>query len=273
MPDRPVQPDEVPDGLPVSLAAAWGLRGRPARGPRPGLSLERIVEAAVKIAESEGLAAVSMGRVAAAVGASTMSLYRYVAAKDELLALMLDAATGPPPAEVWEYAGLRPGLTRWAYAVRAALRRHPWVLYLPLAGPPVTPNQIGWMECALRQMRGTGLDHGEKVGTLMLLSGYLWRESMLMAGMEPTAAGQGPDDKWQTMTANYGRILGRIVDPLRHVEVYAMVSDGVFDEPDEDPDADFVFGLERILDGVEALISARSAASGADTDSAPAAGG
>ncbi len=88
--------DESGTGLPASIEAAWGLRTRPAKGPKPGLSLERIVEAGVKVAVSEGLGAVSMSRVAAELGASTMSLYRYVAAKDELLALMMDAALGPP---------------------------------------------------------------------------------------------------------------------------------------------------------------------------------
>lgn len=80
----------------TSLEAAWGLRDRPAKGPKPGLSLERIVAAAVGVAASDGLAAVSMGRVAQELGASTMSLYRYVSAKDELYVLMQEAAVGPP---------------------------------------------------------------------------------------------------------------------------------------------------------------------------------
>src|SRR5215472_7517901 len=89
-----------PDGteLPAHVAAAWGVRGRPHKGPKPGLSLDRIVAAAVHVADTEGLAAVSMSRVATELGAAPMSLYRYVAAKDELLALMVDAAYGPPPA-------------------------------------------------------------------------------------------------------------------------------------------------------------------------------
>src|SRR5687767_11700404 len=84
--------------LPASLAAAWGLRTRSAKGPRPGLTLDRIVAAGVHVATTEGLGAVSMGRVAAELGAATMSLYRYVTAKNELLDLMVDAAVGPPPA-------------------------------------------------------------------------------------------------------------------------------------------------------------------------------
>src|SRR6476659_9040163 len=76
--------------LPASLEAAWGLRARSTKGPKPGLSLERIVEAAVALAQREGIGAISMARAAGEVDSSAMSLYRYVAAKDELLALMVD---------------------------------------------------------------------------------------------------------------------------------------------------------------------------------------
>src|SRR5262249_13348359 len=91
--------------LPASVAAAWGIRDRPHKGPKPGLSLERIVAAAVQVADAEGLAAVSMSRVAAELGTAPMSLYRYVAAKDELLALMFDAAYGPSPTGPGDDAG------------------------------------------------------------------------------------------------------------------------------------------------------------------------
>src|SRR5215470_993531 len=99
--------------LPASVAAAWGVRDRPHKGPKPGLSLERIVAAAVQVADAEGLAAVSMSRVAAELGTAPMSLYRYVAAKDELLALMFDAAYGPSPTGPGGDAGWRAGLSRW----------------------------------------------------------------------------------------------------------------------------------------------------------------
>ena len=84
-------------GLPASIEAAWGVRTRPSKGPRPTLSLERIVAAAVRVAAADGLAAVSMSRVAAELGVSTMSLYRYVGSKAELLALMVDVPYEPPP--------------------------------------------------------------------------------------------------------------------------------------------------------------------------------
>ena len=82
-----------------------------------------------------------------------MSLYRYVAAKDELLALMVDAALGAPGAPPDADEDWRAGLARWAWTYHDALRRHPWVLRVPISGPPVTPNQVAWLEDGLALAR------------------------------------------------------------------------------------------------------------------------
>jgi AcrR family transcriptional regulator len=248
--------DEVTGtGLPASLLAAWGKRDRPARGPKPGLTLTRIVDAAVRVAAAHGLGAVSMSRVAAELGTAPMSLYRYVGAKDELLELMFDVAVGPPP-DVDDRDGWRAGLSRWALAVRAALRRHSWVLHAPLHGPPITPNQIGWLEAALRCLRTTALEEGEKLASVLLVSGLAWRESTLAVDIETA---QASDNKWLQVALNYGTTLAGLVDADRHPHVSAMVASGIFEEPG-DPDYEFAFGLERILDGIEALVASRAVA-------------
>ena len=85
--------------IPPSIELAWGLRDRGTRGPKRGLTLERIVAAGIEVAARDGLEAVSMAGVAEELGAGTMSLYRYVDSKDELLTLMVDTALGPPRAD------------------------------------------------------------------------------------------------------------------------------------------------------------------------------
>ena len=158
--------------LPAAVAAAWGVRESPGKGPKPGLSLERIVGAAIRIASRDGLDAVSMSRVAADLGASTMSLYRYVSAKDELVKLMVDAAYGPPPAaEPGE--GWRHGLSRWAWAMRSAFQRHPWVVRIPISGLPILPNEVAWFERGLASLRDSGLEEAEKASVILLVSGYV----------------------------------------------------------------------------------------------------
>jgi AcrR family transcriptional regulator len=246
--------DDTETGLPASIEAAWGIRARPSKGPKPGLTLDRIVEAAVSVAAAEGLAAVSMSRVAAELGAAPMSLYRYVTAKTELLDLMVDAASGSPPVaaqqETW-----RAGLSRWAWAYRAVLRRHPWILRIPITAPPFTPNQIAWMEAALRALGGTELTEGEKLSTVILISGYVRNESTLMADI--AAATQVSGSRAQTVVSDYGRLMATLTDAERFPALHAVIAAGVFDDLD-DPDTDFVFGLERLLDGVDALMRSRS---------------
>ena len=90
--------DETDSDLPASVELLWGLRDRSRRGgPKPTLSLDRIVSAAIELADAGGLAAVSMSRLADKLGFTTMSLYRYIASKEELLLLMVDASIGPLP--------------------------------------------------------------------------------------------------------------------------------------------------------------------------------
>src|SRR5258706_13518729 len=162
--------DQGSTGLPASLEQAWGLRGRPHRGPRPGLSLERIVAAAVRIADADGLAAVSMNRVAAELGTGTMSLYRYVAAKDELVTLMVDAAWGPAP---WTQASGAPGedwrsgLSRWASGMQAFQPPHPRGLPVPISGLCIRANWGSWVEPGLRGLCETRL-HAAGKGSVVL---------------------------------------------------------------------------------------------------------
>jgi AcrR family transcriptional regulator len=233
-------------GLPASLFAAWGLRERPSRGPRPGLSLARIVEAGVRVASTEGLAAVSMARVAKELGTSTMSLYRYVAAKDELLSLMVDAALGPPLAPDPEQ-GWREELSRWAWGYHQRLSEHAWAVRVPITAPPTTPNQVAWMERALWSLRATGLGEEQKASVLLLLSGYVRNDATLTA--ELTAAGFISDEAM----LGYSRRLAALTDPERFPAIHALIDAGIFDRADP-PEKEFGFGLERILDGIAVLI-------------------
>jgi len=252
-PDLPGTSAPGGSGLPDSIAAAWGVRERPHKGPKPGLSLPRIVAAAVRIADAEGLDAVSMGRVAAELGAAPMSLYRHVSAKEELLNLMVDTAWGDSPDPLAAGEGWRSGLSRWAWALRASLRRHPWAVRLPLNSLPVMPRAVAWFEHALACMRDTPLTEARKASVILLLSGYVRNlaatESDIEAAMR--ASGLRPDE-WM---AAYPRMLSQLTDPQRFPALSAFIAAGVFDVADG-PDDEFIFGLDRILDGIEHLVQA-----------------
>ncbi|MGW6689619.1 TetR/AcrR family transcriptional regulator [Streptomyces sp. NPDC054961] len=251
-------------GLPASLEMAWGLRERPGKGPRPTLTLPRIVEAAVSLAATEGMDAVSMGRVAKELGVSTMSLYRYVTAKEELYILMSDAGVGTPPepgpsgdpgsGEV-PGAGWRELLTDWAYAQRAVLMANSWILRIPITAPPATPNQLAWMERGLAALAGTGLEESEKLSTIILIGGLVRNEATMAADMMDAIvkSGVSPDQ----VVGQYVRMLRLLTDPERHPSVTRLLDSSAFTGSDE-PDFQFRFGLGRLLDGLAELISERS---------------
>ncbi|MFD9410883.1 TetR/AcrR family transcriptional regulator [Streptomyces sp. NPDC059989] len=249
--------DESGDtGLPASLEMAWGLRERPGKGPRPTLTLARIVDAAVHLAATEGMDAVSMGRVAKELGASTMSLYRYVTAKEELYILMSEAGVGTPPPlpSGGEGMGWRELVSDWAYAQRTVLQANTWILRIPLNAPPVGPNQLAWMERGLAAFAGTGLEESEKLSAMMLVGGFVRNEATLAADMMDAIMKNGvsPDQ----VVTQYVRTLRLLTAPDSHPAVTRLLESSAFTGSGE-PDFQFRFGLARLLDGLAALISSR----------------
>ncbi|MFD3699070.1 TetR/AcrR family transcriptional regulator [Streptomyces sp. NPDC058646] len=243
-------------GLPASLEMAWGLRERPGKGPRPSLTLPRIVDAAVALAAAEGMEAVSMGRVAKELGVSTMSLYRYVTAKEELYILMSDAGVGAPPplppeAQEWDWREL---FAHWAYGQRAVLMANTWILRIPITAAPVSPNQLAWMERGLAALAGTGLDEGEKISAIILVGGLVRNEATMAADMTDAIikSGVSPDQ----VMGQYVRTLRLMTRPDTHPAVTRLLESDAF-TGSEEPDFQFSFGLTRILDGLADLISSR----------------
>ncbi|MDT0382622.1 TetR/AcrR family transcriptional regulator [Streptomyces sp. DSM 42041] len=244
--------DGAGDGaFPAAIEAAWGLRPRPHKGPKRGLTLEGIVEAAVRIADGHGIDAVSMSRVAKELGVSTMALYRYVDTKDELVTLAVDTALGPPP-PLAEGLGWRRGLEQWAAHVRDALLAHPWTLRVVTAfGPPATPHQLAWLDQSLAVLDGTGLTEGEKVGTSLMISGLVRSQATVEASLrDDPASGR----RW----AAYESFLRRVTGDGRLPALRAAIEAGVFSasadfEPAAEED-DFAYGLQRALDGIEARL-------------------
>ncbi|GGU68105.1 TetR/AcrR family transcriptional regulator [Lentzea flava] len=241
------------DVVPDALRRLWGL-AEPSRLGRPAaLDLGRIVSTAVELADAEGLAGVTLPKVAKALGFTPMSLYRYVGSKDELLVLMTDAAVGTPPRI--DEPSWRDGLTQWAFAQWQLYRRRPWLARMPLSGSPSGPNQIAWMESALAVLRDTGLDWTRKVGVLNLVGGYV-RHAAVQA--DDLAAARVPGVDKVNAERDYGRALAQLVDPERFPEVAKLFASAVFEAPVETPeDNDFTIGLEFILDGIATAVAHR----------------
>lgn len=251
----PVTDPAAEPELPRAIALAWGVATNPQRGPKRELSIERIVDAAIEIADAGGLAAVSMASVAASLGFTPMSLYRYVSAKDDLVLLMGESGFGVPPETVAEAAGWRDGLRVWSRAQVDVYRRHPWLLDIPIGGGlPATPNNVAWLDAGLAVLGDTPLDASEKIAVaLLILSHTRWQGTIERSYTEAAAAkGTSPDD----LDVESVGMLERLITPEAFPDVHRALVAGAFGPDSGDP---FAFGLDRILDGIEHYLATRPA--------------
>ena len=234
--------------LPPGLDRLWSSE-EPSKGRRGGLNLDKVVTAAVELADAEGLDAVSMARVAKALGFTTMSLYRHVRSKEELLVLMLDRVMVMPP--VAPYANWREGLAGWAWDLLRMVREHPWVHYVRISPPPATPSSVTLMERGLAPLSDTGLAEQDKAHLILLVNGFVFWTARVETELAP-----GTGEPETDPLVAYITVMHTLVDD-RWPAVKRAVEGGVFDDTEDTRDADFEFGLERILDGIERLIEAQ----------------
>ena len=235
---------------PTALDLLWGTRPRPRRGPRPSLSLERIVTEAIALADTDGLASLSMQHLAERLGCAKMALYRYVPGKAELVALMIDAAIGDPPPAPEPAAPGEPAwravLREWATTIFGRYRAHPWSIEATTGARPNGPHELAWLERALAALAGTGLTGAERLDAVVLLNGHV----RSLAQVAPP----GQEDLEQEMARHALVALSAHAD--RYPEVMAAFSDG---PGPAGRDNALDFGIDRILDGLAALIAERAA--------------
>ena len=214
----------------------WAPRRRPTRGPKPALTLDQITEAATAIADSEGLAAVSMQRVAADLGYTKMSLYRYLPGKEELVAAMRERAIGQPPeiGDDWRQA-----LTDWASAMLRAYAAHIWALEASVGRRLIGPNEIAWLEAALAVLP-PGLTGAERLDAVATIAGHVRMIAGQIGGTEgDLAAAMG------MALREHAERFPAVVAALTEVATQGGADDA------------FGFGLGRILDGLEVLVRQR----------------
>jgi AcrR family transcriptional regulator len=230
----------------------WMRAERGARGPRPGHSRDEIAAAAVRIADAEGVEAVSMRRVAAEIGAGATSLYRYVSSKEDLYELMIDAAIGeelPPAAPSGDW---RADLRAVSCGSRAVMLRHPWMPSLVAGRSTLGPNQLRVGEFTLGVIAGLGLDIDETLvlsGTLQaFVRGHAVGE---LAEREAVRRSGLTLEQWIARQAPY---VWEIIASGKYPTITRVIMDAA---APHDPDRDergFALGLEQILDGFAARL-------------------
>src|ERR1700722_11077534 len=248
-----------PMAAPTALDLLWGARDRPRRGPRPSLSLERIVTEAISLADAEGLANLSMPHLAERLGRAQVALHRCVPGKSELVALMVDAALGDPPEPPAQTSPTSPAgrtpasgqqqwrtvLRQWATTINARYRLHPWAIDATAGARPTGPHEMAWMETALAALAGTGRTGPERLDAVALLNGHV--RSLVQV------APAGHHDLETEMARQIGVALA--AHPDRYPQVLAAFSES---PPAAGRNNALDFGIDRILDGLAALIATRS---------------
>jgi AcrR family transcriptional regulator len=231
----------------VSLEnSVWGKKPVRTRGPKPTLSVDQIAQVAVRLADAEGLAAVTMQRLARELGVTTMALYRYFRAKADLVALMIDSASDPPlhfgkPLLPWNRR-----LKEWAHRCLAIYTKHPWFLEATSSRESMMgPNELSWMEAALAMLAESGLRPRERHHALLAIIGHVRGHATFQQ------LGTRADSR-RSWSLELGRVLQ--AECHRYPMLLDVVRSGGFDE---DVGGAFEFGLNCILDGIRVRVSRR----------------
>ncbi|PFG30926.1 TetR/AcrR family transcriptional regulator [Paramicrobacterium agarici] len=255
--------DDLEGSLPRAVAMAWGIAADPQRGPKRGLSIEKIVETGIEIADEGGLETVSMSAIANRLDFTTMSLYRYVSAKDDLIVLMGEQALGVPPERPDPPLPWREAARRLAAEMFAAYCDHPWLIDVPITGIPVTPNQLAWMDEGLGCFEGTSLDHEKRIAVTLMLSGLTRWKATVYRGYTAESAAQGttPDD----LDATANHIIRELLTNDRFPHLAPAVAADAMGPAAADP---FDFGIDALLNGVEAYMSGIDAGEAVEEPSA-----
>ena len=217
----------------------------PTEAPRTPLSRERVFEAAIRLADERGIESLTMRRLAQEVGVEAMSLYHYVASKDELLNGMTDVVLSefdlPGPESEWKSA-----LRRTALSAYEVLVRHPWAASLVLTSTGVSPARLRYMNSILGTLRGAGFsadmtDHAYHALESHIMGFTLWEVGMDLGTSEDLAG----------LATSFLQQLPRDELPhlAEHIEQHLKPRD-----PDDE--GEFAFGLTLILDGLERLLPA-----------------
>jgi AcrR family transcriptional regulator len=216
----------------------------PARGPKPSVSRDQIARAAVRLADKEGLAAVTMQRIAHEVGLTTMALYRYFPSKAEVVALMIDSVADSSlhfgrPSLPWSVR-----LKKWAECCLTIYRDHRWFLEATTARQsPMGPNELAWMEAAIAMLAESGLKSKKRHHAFFTIIGHVRGHATFEYAGRSSAAGK----EWM-------RELTRTIqqEPNRYPTLLEVLRSGAFSESITRA---FDFGLDCILHGVRAQVS------------------
>lgn len=223
----------------------WMRPERPARGPRPTRSRAEIAAAAVEVADRDGIDAVSVRRVASAVGLGTMSLYRYMSGKDDLFELMLDEICGEYELSSIPTGDWKADLHDLARQGRRVLHRHPWAARLVLEQRGYGPNILRVAETFLSALDGAGVDPAVMLEIYALINAFIaaYAASELAGEQDRARTGRTVQQQWAALQPYLRDVVESGQYPVFARAVAAS-------RKTRDPDEQFDRSLGRLLDGL-----------------------
>ncbi|MEV0676102.1 TetR/AcrR family transcriptional regulator [Actinosynnema sp. NPDC050436] len=241
-----------------TIATLWGRRELPRRGPKHTLTTAQVVAAAVEIADrDQDLTPLSMRRVAESLGVGTMSLYTYVASREELVEVMLDKVHGEAVEQLGTHRGTwEEGLRRVAQVNWDLHMRHPWVLQIFTGRPPLGPHTIEKYERELGVIEGIGLTDVEMDAVLTLVLTHV--EGVARRRVEADRAVRRTgitDEQWWRQVEP---LVSEVLDPSRFPLASRVgQAAGQAHQSSHNPEHAYAFGLDRLIQGVDALLCGR----------------
>jgi AcrR family transcriptional regulator len=238
-----------------TLQLLWGLQDKPRRGPKARFTLSDVVDVALRLADAEGLEALSMRRVAADLGITAMSLYSYVPSKAELIDVLIDRVLGEMDMSVvdgdWRVRLEHVARENWRLNVR-----HPWLLQIATSRPVLGPHMIAKYDYELRAVHGIGLSPVDMDLVVGYVTDYAYgaaRNAVAAAEVEKRT-GSTDVEWWEEMAP----LLEKVFDAEKYpvaAEVGAVAGEEY--QAASDPGRSFEFGLARLLDGIAVLVESR----------------
>ncbi len=205
---------------------------------RPPLTRARILQAAVDLADTDGLGALTMRRLGAELGVEAMSLYKHVSSKDDILdgivELVVSGIETPDNGADW-----RAAMRRRAISAREVLTRHSWAIGLLESRRAMGPNQLRYVDAILGSLRSAGFSVEDAAHAFWLLDSYVYGhvvQEMSMSGTASDQAGSPETGEAETFVADYPHL----------AEIAARAAESPFSF-----DGEFEHGLELILTALE----------------------
>ncbi|WP_083884166.1 TetR/AcrR family transcriptional regulator [Nocardia higoensis] len=242
-------PEDDPGAARRLLTLLWrhSLPGKPvARGPKPAVSVDEVVAAAIALADRAGYEKVSIRAIAAELGLRPMSVYTYVPSKEALTVLMVDAVA-ERDRRIDPTAAVRDRMAAIADGVRAEILAHPWLLEVPPWRLVLGPGRMRRYERQLAAIDGIGLSDVEMDRVIAVLTDFATGNARL-AVAATRETGEVSDAQWWEQV---GPELARVM-PVAEFPLASRVGEvvGEIYQAPSDPDGAYAFGLAKLIDGI-----------------------